>query len=104
MHPVAVTNPLLDMQRTETNELMRYVDEGKDSWRFAGFVCSLLLVVVSLLSVFVNILQVIVTNDLRLHLPSRIIDAPSLDLFVSVLLLIASMRNLDFRSPLLDFL
>ncbi len=53
-----MTNPLLDMQRTETNELLKYVDEGKDSWRFAGFVCSLLLVLVSFLSVFVNILQV----------------------------------------------
>ena len=56
--PTPVTNPLLDMQRTETNELLKYVDEGKDSWRFAGFVCSLLLVLVSFLSVFVNILQV----------------------------------------------
>ena len=62
-----MTNPLLDMQRNETNELLKYVDEGKESWRFAGFVCSLLLVLVSLLSVFVNILQVTLQTYRRLR-------------------------------------
>ena len=52
-----VTNPLLDMQRTEMKQLLKYVDEGKDSWRLAGFVCSLLLILVSFMSVFVNIVQ-----------------------------------------------
>ena len=45
------------MQRAETKQLLKYLDKGKDSWRLAGFVGSLLLILVSFMSVFVNIVQ-----------------------------------------------